>query len=253
MYENDVLKGLIKMDTLKFNHGNVKMIAHRGVSGLECENSIAAFIAAGNRSYVGIETDVHVTKDGKFLIIHDDNTERVTGVNMSVEKSDAEMLLSNKLKNLTYNKCETRSDLFIPSLDEYIKICIHYEKTAVLELKNPMSENAINGICNIIEDLNYLENTIFISFSWENLIVIKNRYPEQSVQFLTEYWDDKMLEKLCLKGIDLDIFYTAVTRDLVKRLHEKNIKINCWTCDTVEEAEKLKEYGVDYITSNILE
>ena len=46
-----------------------KMIAHRGVSAMETENSNAAFVAAGNRTYWGIETDVHRTKDGKFIII----------------------------------------------------------------------------------------------------------------------------------------------------------------------------------------
>ncbi|MBE5775575.1 MAG: glycerophosphodiester phosphodiesterase, partial [Clostridiales bacterium] len=65
------------MNTIKIDHGNVKMVAHRGVSGLELENTNAAFVAAGNRSYYGIETDVHVTLDGKFVCFHDDNTGRV--------------------------------------------------------------------------------------------------------------------------------------------------------------------------------
>ena len=46
------------MNTVKFNKQSVKMVAHRGVSGLERENTCAAFVAAGNRSYFGIETDV---------------------------------------------------------------------------------------------------------------------------------------------------------------------------------------------------
>ena len=58
------------MDTVKINVSDLetKIIAHRGLSGIETENSIAAFIAAANRSYFGIETDVHVTKDNKFII-----------------------------------------------------------------------------------------------------------------------------------------------------------------------------------------
>lgn len=66
------------MDTVKINHGNTKMIAHRGLSGIEQENTNAAFVAAGNRSYYGIETDVHRTADGQYVIIHDDTTARVT-------------------------------------------------------------------------------------------------------------------------------------------------------------------------------
>lgn len=62
------------MDTVKINHGNTKMIAHRGLSGIKQENTNAAFVAAGNRSYYGIETDVHRTADGQYVIIHDDTT-----------------------------------------------------------------------------------------------------------------------------------------------------------------------------------
>ena len=61
------------MDTIKVNKGNVKMVAHRGVSGLELENTNAAFVVAGNRTYYGIETDVHVTKDEQIAVFHDDN------------------------------------------------------------------------------------------------------------------------------------------------------------------------------------
>ena len=80
------------MNTISIDKQNVKLIAHRGVSGLECENSCAAFVAAGNRSYFGIETDVHVTKDGKYVVIHDDRTGRVSDMDISVEESTFEEL-----------------------------------------------------------------------------------------------------------------------------------------------------------------
>ena len=65
------------MDTIKIRKGRTQVIAHRGVSGLELENTCAAFVAAGNRSYFGIETDVHVTADGNYIVIHDSTTKRV--------------------------------------------------------------------------------------------------------------------------------------------------------------------------------
>ena len=75
------------MDTLHLNAPQVKMVAHRGMSGLELENTCSAFVAAGNRSYYGIETDVHRTSDGHFIIIHDDNTKRVAQDEMIVENA----------------------------------------------------------------------------------------------------------------------------------------------------------------------
>lgn len=122
------------MNTEKIKKLNVKMVAHRGVSGLERENTAAAFVAAGNRSYYGIETDVHVTADKKYIIIHDDDTERVAGIKLNVEESRYKELRKIKLKDLDGSD---RADLCFPSFDEYLDICKKYEKVCVLELKTP--------------------------------------------------------------------------------------------------------------------
>ena len=74
-------------NTKKLTHyGNAKMVAHMGAKGLETENTIAAYIASGNRSFWGIETDVHVTKDKKIIATHDDNAKRVSGVDIVIEE-----------------------------------------------------------------------------------------------------------------------------------------------------------------------
>ena len=77
------------MNTTKFVHPRKPlMVAHRGVSGLETENTHAAFVAAGNRSYYGIETDVHVTSDGKYVAFHDDETRRLAAEDVIIEQTD---------------------------------------------------------------------------------------------------------------------------------------------------------------------
>ena len=82
------------MNTIKLDNKQIKVIAHRGVSGLERENTYPAFIAAGNRSYFGIETDIHVTKDNKFIVSHDDNIKRVSGVDLIIEESNYDEFLT---------------------------------------------------------------------------------------------------------------------------------------------------------------
>ena len=63
------------MNTVKIDKYFRGMIAHRGLSGIETENTLPAFIAAANRSYFGIECDVHASKDGKIIVTHDDLVE----------------------------------------------------------------------------------------------------------------------------------------------------------------------------------
>lgn len=238
-------------DTIKLDKKHVKMVAHRGCSGLEPENSCAAFIAAGNRSYYGIETDVHVTADGRYVVIHDDNTLRTTGVDMVVENSAYDDL--KKLKLLGYDKETTRADLNIPDLVDYIRICKHYGKKAVLELKNPMSEGHLLGIIGEIRGVDYLSEVTFISFALENLLILRKHLPSQPMQYLVSKVEDGLLDILKENNLDLDIYYKALTEENIKAFKENGITVNTWTCNTEESGNKLVEIGVDFITTNILE
>ena len=241
------------MNTVAFDKKRTKVIAHRGVSGLECENSCAAFVAAGNRSYFGIETDVHVTKDGRYIIVHDDRTGRVSDTNISVEGSTFEELSRVRLYSDVKQKTPGRRDLVLPELADYIRICKGYGKIAVLELKNPMEPDRIDGIVEVIRQLDHLDGTIFISFSLENMQHLRRLLPDQKLQYLTGQWSDALPDLLRENCLDLDIEYRQLTAQRVDLLHRMGIEVNCWTCDTPEEAEALAGMGVDYITSNILE
>lgn len=244
------------MNTVRIARKNAKMIAHRGLSGIEAENSNAAFVAAGNRSYFGIETDVHVTRDGMFIIHHDDNVRRMTGFDAVIEDTDSVDLSLIRLYDRNIENRDTedrRSDLSLPTLEEYIRICQKYGKVAVLELKRKMEAESIKGIVEEIRSHDYLDNTIFISFSLYNVQQIRRMLPEQRVQYLVGAWDKDLLQVLINDRLDLDIAGSAVTPELVKLLHENGIEVNCWTVDSPELATKLVEMGVDYITSNILE
>ena len=239
------------MDTIKVRSGNAKMVAHRGVSGLELENTCAAFVAAGNRSYYGVETDVHVTADGKFIIIHDDNTGRVATESMVVEQTGYEKLRSLQLKQ---KDGMLRTDLHLPSLEEYLSICKYYDKVCVLELKNPMEEEAVRGIVETCQKVYSLDKMVFISFSFQNMLYIRKYAPKAEAQFLLgEEVTPAHIDAMADNNLDLDVYYKFMSKELMYTLHARGITVNCWTVDDPEWAEKLVSWGVDYITSNILE
>lgn len=239
------------MDTIKINSLNTKMVAHRGVSGLERENSCAAFVAAGNRSYYGIETDVHVTRDGQFLCIHDDNTKRVSGDDLCVEETDAAVLRNVILTDMDGTK--RRTDLKLPGLEEYVSICKRYGKTGVLELKNRIQKSDIERIIGVIRDEGYLDGIVFISFELDNLIDLRDLLPDQPCQYLTTECTDETIGALEKYRLGLDIYWKGMTQELVKTLHEKGVVVNLWTVDDPAFAETAVQWGVDMITSNILE
>ena len=239
------------MNTIQICKGKTKMVAHRGVSGLELENTNAAFVAAGNRSYFGVETDVHVTSDGKFIVFHDDNTRRLSDRELVLEDTDFETLRAIPLKK---KDGLGRCDLRMPSLEEYLTICKHYEKVCVLELKNPMTAEAVAGIVDECRRVYDLEHLIFISFCFENMVHVKVAAPEADTQFLIDKpLTEDQLEAMVKHGIHLDAYYKLLSKELIDRLHGLGIVVNCWTVDDPAKAEELVSWGVDQITSNILE
>ena len=242
------------MNTIKINSNGVKMIAHRGLSGIERENTCPAFVAAGNRSYFGIETDVHITKDGKFVIIHDETTERISSGKHSINVEESDYSEVERIVLPDLDSTTDRKDIRIPLLREYIKICKKYEKVCVLEIKNHFAEKDIEKLIDEIKGLEYIDSIIFISFDFENCVNVRKLLPKNAVQFLTsKEITSELIKKLCENNLDLDIYYKQLNRENIELLHSKGIKVNCWTCDNKDDAEKLVSYGVDFITSNILE
>lgn len=240
------------MNTIKFeNKGDIKMIAHRGLSGLEKENTCPAFVAAGVKSYYGIETDVHVTKDGKFIIIHDNDLKRIAGNDFNVEENTFEAARALRFKDT--DGVTERADMFLPSLDEYIVICRKYGKQSVLELKNEMPAEKVWEIAERIKQLGWYEHTTFISFSGENLVNLRKKYADADAQFLTGECGEKEIAFMIENKLDADLMGYCVTKENVAKLHAAGLKVNCWTIDTLEHAEIMKSFDVDMITSNILE
>ena len=239
------------MDTIKFDKERTLVIAHRGLSGIETENTNAAFVAAGNRSYYGIETDIHRTADGQFVVIHDYDLKRVAGLDIKVEEVDFSVLQEIVLFDKDGSK--NREDLRISTLDNYISICKKYNKHCVLELKSHFTKEEILGIINIIKGHKYLDSVTFISFDYENLIKIKEYLPEQSAQFLFREFTEGLVEKVIADKLDVDVHHKVLNKGVIDMLHNNGLVVNCWTVDTKERGEELAQWGVDYITSNILE
>lgn len=248
------LKGMvIKMNqtVLIEDKQRTQIVAHRGLSGIENENTLLSFVAAANRSYWGIECDVHVTKDGKYIICHDDETARVCERNISIENSNFDELRALKMKE-SGSKCLPDS-IKLPTLSEYLAVCSRYGKFAIIEFKKPMKIENIAEILRICAEEYELNKIIFISIFIENLIKVRELQPLQTVQLLSVEYNNELFETLTKYKFDLDIWYDHLTAENISALHRAGRKVNCWTCDDKIAAEKLISFGVDFITTNILE
>ena len=239
------------MNTIKFEKRKTKVIAHRGLSSFEQENTNSAFVAAGNRSYYGIETDIYKTADGNFIASHDKTLYRVSGENISIEESTVNGLQGIILFDKDGSK--NRLDLRPATLDNYISICRKYDKYCILEIKSELNSEDVDNLIGLIKKLEYLDKVIFISFSYDNLLKIREILPNQPVQYVCSKINNDILNRLISHRFDIDVHYKALNEANIQRLHDAGLLINCWTVDKKKTAEKLALMGVDYITTNILE
>ena len=237
------------MDTLKINKKNVLMVEHRGLSGIETENTQCAFVAAGNRSYYGIETDVHATKDGKYVISHDENLKRIFGADVNICDCTYEQLRKIRINT----DGDTVEYTVVPSLKECLEVCKKYDKICVLELKVNFEEAQLKDIIAEVENAKMSDKIVYISFHAEALKKMRALLPNAILQFLTGEINDDTINYMVEYKLDLDCYYPSLNEENVKILKQKGIKINCWTVNDKTDAEKLVDLGVDFITTNILE
>lgn len=238
------------MDTIKMPRRGAKLVAHRGLSGLETENTCAAFVAAGNRDYFGIETDVYHTADGHYILIHDNVTGRVATEDLPVESSTLAQLRALSLKD---RGGEVRGDLQLPVPEEYFRICSRYNKVCVLELKGVFEKEHLQELLALVERYYNKKQLIFISFWYDNLCRARELDDMLSLQFLSGELSDEQLQDMAARRIDVDVHYGFLTAENIARMHELGLVVNCWTCDDPQTAATLCDWGVDYITTNILQ
>jgi len=228
------------MEKLIKSYPNVKWIAHRGLASKILENTNESFLAAAKLPFFGIETDIHLTLDQVVIVHHDDNIKRLSNYDYIINKTPHHILETVKLK----------SKYQIPLFSEYLNICKLYNKYAIIELKAPFDLDQIKHILNQINVINYIDQTIIISFIPNNLIAVRNLYPNLKLQFLSDKLNDEIINLAVLHRFDLSLHHSIVTPAIVKQIHNLNLEISVWTVNSHARAVELLKMGIDYITTD---
>lgn len=144
--------------------------AHRGLHNLKTgvpENSLAAFKCAAEHGY-GAELDVHLTRDGRLVVMHDSNLKRICGVEAVIEKLTLEEVKGFHL----YETEET-----IPQLSDVLEI-FEYKAPLIIELKTYRSNHAAlaEAVCSQLEG--YGGKYCIESFDFRILMWLKKHRPE---------------------------------------------------------------------------
>ena len=237
------------------------IVGHRG-SQWGVENTRAAFINGAAAGAWGLECDIRVTADGTFVVSHDDSYKRLGGPETKIAKMTTEAVLSTRLTHKRHGITYAGTPC---TLGEFLDICNEYNVVPVVEVKvctsihsNTKAENepvfdGIPALINLIDQKGLSEKVVIISFMPGVVDFIHRHYPDVTVQVLAgdedgpiEGWVDWCIEH----KMDLDVVHSIVTKEAVDRMHNAGLKVSVWTVDRVEDFDRVKAAGVDFITTN---
>lgn len=228
----------------------IHVFAHRGCSRRAPENTMAAFRLAVEAGCHGIETDAHLTADGRIALIHDENTRRTTDGALRVAAS-----VMAELRALDAGAWF--DDAFagerIPELWELLELMQPTGMLLNLELKNNVARypGLEQAALDELRRFGMLGRAVFSSFNHASMALVKELEPEAETALLygNILFRTRDYARMC-SADGIHPIYTAVDKALVSECHAAGLKVRPWTVDDPGEAARLAGLGVDALISN---
>ncbi|MBE6747476.1 MAG: glycerophosphodiester phosphodiesterase [Ruminococcaceae bacterium] len=228
-----------------------KIIAHRGFSGKYPENTMLAFSKAVEIGADGIELDVHFTKDGEIVIIHDETIDRTTDGTGFVRDYTYEELS----KFNAYGRFEGQFEFQkIPTLREYFELVKDVEGFITnIELKTGIFEyeGIEKAVIDLVKEFGLEDRTILSSFNHFTVMRCKEYEPSIKTGFLVESWIIGMGEYTKSHGIDcVHPIFVNLKPELYAEMKNAGREVNTWTVNEYEDIRRLADMGVDALIGN---
>ena len=230
-------------------------IGHAGCY-LGIMNTEEAFInAAKIKKYDAIECDVKQTKDGVFVVCHDNDFAGISIANTNWED------LKNVTKTLTRGGVEYTATLC--TFERYLEICKEYDLFAVVELKSSAGitnsdQSRMPALMEIINKKGMLDKTIFLGSQYKCLEWVKsNGYEYIPCQYLVNSCESETIFERCVTwnfDVSFNISYSN-SAEWIARYHEAGLKVSCYTFSQYSDAKTLQEWinkDVDFVTCDVL-
>ncbi|KTF03585.1 Glycerophosphoryl diester phosphodiesterase [Trueperella bernardiae] len=232
-----------------------RIFAHRGLSGLAPENTMAAFKAAADRGLTWLETDVDILGDGTPILIHDTALDRTTnrsGSYYGLAKAD----LAEVDAGSWFSPEFAREP--IPTLRELVDFMNGTGINANIELKSNEAGAQMSHLLvdNVLAELDRLDGPKLIISSFNHLLLreVKTKAPHLSIGALfvrENLWPDwrSVLELLEADHIHPDS--RGLTREMVRAFRDAGYGVNVWTVNSPARANELFNWGVTGVFSDV--
>ena len=220
---------------------NIKTIAHRGYVAKGVENSIEALEGAAEVGADYVEFDIILTKDNKFVVMHDFNLKRLVGLNKRVQDMNFDEVVGLTIKQGDYTSK-------IPSLEEFVNKAKELNMKLVIELKPHGAEpsNYIDILIGEIKRLK-LENYKFMSLNSKVMEELETKVPNLE----TGYVIPLQFGNFHHSNIDFFVIEDFSYRDrLVEQARKENKQVFVWTINNPALITKYLQSPADGIITD---
>jgi glycerophosphoryl diester phosphodiesterase len=238
----------------------VKVIAHRGASAQAPENTLASFQEAIALGANYVELDVHLSKDGEVVVIHDATLNRTTNGAGSVNEKtffELQQLSASKIN------AETYPDEKIPLLNEALKLT-QGKAILLIEIKADTDSKPYQGIEKKVFEIikankaeEWCEIQSFYDFSVNSWLQLKTDIPVHKLmvgRLQPLYIDYKIrFGSILKKHVSTDginPYKAFAKKKFIKKIHRQNHIAYVWTVNDAKDMKKILKRSPDGIITN---
>jgi glycerophosphoryl diester phosphodiesterase len=215
----------------------VYVVGHRGAAGVVPENTIKGFRYAIELGVDYVECDVHLSRDGQLIVMHDSTVNRTTDGEGAIRD-----LAAARIRMLDAGEGEQ-----VPTLDEVLET-VRNEVHLLIELKGSGVEQAA---VEAVRAHGMVEEVTFSSFALQRLAMVRSMGKELRVRaILPEPTEFDLARASALQVVGIDVRYSNVSLHIVEAAHALGMEVLAWNPDSWREQEAMIALGVDGVSSN---
>ncbi len=228
----------------------IKGVNHRGYNKEAPENTLPAFRLSKLNGFNYVETDIRFTMDGIPVLLHDESIDRTSNGLGKIKEMSLEEVRSF---DFGYWKDSSFKGTQIPTLKEFLSLCVEIDLSPHLELKAG-SKSQVFQIVDLVEQFGLNDNVTYTSFNQNLLKYVLERTPNASVGVLTRSVNESEITKACSLSTNYNqVFigasdYSESASSLCK---QAGLPLGVWVVDSKEKILRLPRY-VSSVSSNSL-
>jgi len=222
---------------------------HRGAKGEAPENTLAGFKQCLDRGVRRCELDLHLSKDGELMVIHDPTLKRTTGRRGKVVEHDADELTRYDARHVGP---DWKQPCPIPRLSEVFEQCdFEHWQLEVKSASRVRAARSVLAIKALAERHGLLDRITVTSGSREVLRALRRLTPELSCGLVAEYgWLDPLK---VAKQYDCELLalkWTLCTPERIAKARQQGLHVSVWTVNEPALMRRLADFGVDSLITD---